>query len=265
MEIDKAFWKKSFYVPSEFRELRCPYCLKKGFSFDNAEFAKKMDPETKDRSEQDPSYPEEQENYDVAIVLACNGCFHNTFIVGNFGSTPIHSTAGPQRDYEDLNWEAAVKIKAAIPYLPIFEIPEGTPDEVQKEIKKAFGHYFYDTGSCGNRIRTSLEALMDKLKVPKYRTGKPRKRSNLLLLGDRIKEFGASPSNSDLAKHIEAIKWIGNAGTHGDELERDDLLDGFELLLHVLDTLYRRPTLLKNLMKKSKEINQRKKPLNTKR
>lgn len=40
--------------------------------------------------------------------------------------------------------------------------------------------------------------------------------------------------NAILGGHLMALKWLGNAGSHDGSLNKDDLLDAFEVLDHVL-------------------------------
>ena len=56
-----------------------------------------------------------------------------------------------------------------------------------------------------------------------------------------------------------AIKWIGNIGSHSTEnLKKEDCLDAFEMLEHVLYKLYqieaKKLTSLKNIINKRKGI-----------
>ena len=48
-----------------------------------------------------------------------------------------------------------------------------------------------------------------------------------------------------------ALKWLGNTGTHKGEVDREDLLDAFEILEHALTELIdRRATKIAALAKK---------------
>lgn len=55
-------------------------------------------------------------------------------------------------------------------------------------------------------------------------------------LDTRIKSF--APRNQGVANKLLAIKWIGNTGSHSDNLELVDVLDAFELLEYCLEELY---------------------------
>ena len=69
-----------------------------------------------------------------------------------------------------------------------------------------------------------------------------------LSLHGRIVQFRAN--NADAAHTLEAVKWLGNIGSHAnlDTLMIDDLLDGFELFEHAIERVYvRREEHLKKL------------------
>jgi hypothetical protein len=55
-----------------------------------------------------------------------------------------------------------------------------------------------------------------------------------------------------------AVKWIGNAGSHAKPVTREDLLDGYEMIEHLLDQIYIQPG--KKLASLAKQINRSKKP-----
>jgi hypothetical protein len=44
--------------------------------------------------------------------------------------------------------------------------------------------------------------------------------------------------NPSVADELMAVKWIGNAGVHSSPLTRDDVFDGYDLMDHVLRTLF---------------------------
>ena len=83
----------------------------------------------------------------------------------------------------------------------------------------------------------------------------------LLSLHARIDLF--RQTNPDLADALMAVKWIGNAGSHSRPIMREDLLDGYELMEHVLDELFVQRE--KRIARLSRQINRRKRPRSVKR
>jgi len=59
---------------------------------------------------------------------------------------------------------------------------------------------------------------------------------------------------------ILAIKWLGNAGSHGHaEVTMDDVMDAYELTEHILEEIYEPK--LKKLKAIAKKVNKKKGPV----
>jgi hypothetical protein len=142
----------------------------------------------------------------------------------------------------------------------IFRLPSVAPAGVLEDLTASFRLFWGDTEACGNRIRSAVENLLNDQGVRRTNQGKGGKRIRLSL-HSRIVEF--RNRQRELGNALMAVKWIGNAGSHTQSLTRDDLLDGYNLLDHVLEELYvnRR----KQIAKLSREINRRKRPRSSKR
>jgi len=138
------------------------------------------------------------------------------------------------------------------PPLNLFQINSGCPEDIKNEICNSFGLFWNDLPSCANKIRTSLEMLMNQQKV-KSTFVQNGKRKNLSL-HKRIEAFRIS--KPEIAEFLLAIKWIGNAGSHTGKLEKIDILEAYELLEHSLNKLFDNKE--NNLKKITKEINKRK-------
>jgi hypothetical protein len=91
-----------------------------------------------------------------------------------------------------------------------------------------------DLGASGSRLRTSVELLLDDFKIP--REGKGTKKTYRLSLQDRINAFKAV--DADYATTLDALRIVGNLGTHENELRRNVLLDAFEIYEDALSELY---------------------------
>jgi hypothetical protein len=119
----------------------------------------------------------------------------------------------------------------------IIQIPEETPDRIRERLVESFRLYWNDPESALNRIRSALELLLTAQRVNRTAgRGKGRPRGRFLTLHDRIQKY--SLQRPDLAEPLLAAKWLGNAGSHATIISRNDVLDAYELLEHVLDELY---------------------------
>jgi len=141
------------------------------------------------------------------------------------------------------------------PTLHIFNIPEETAYDVQEAIITAFKVFWINNSACANAIRTTVELILNDKNIKIIE--KTNKKWRKLSLHERIELF--KNINSEIANKLMALKWIGNAGSHDEELENENLLDAFEILQIALEKLYN--TYEKEINKKTNLINKRKKPL----
>lgn len=129
------------------------------------------------------------------------------------------------------------------PAPPIITIPVNTPNAIKMPLLKSFQLFWVDPASSANKIRSSLEALLTKFRVPRY-TKRKGKRRQRLTLHDRIKHYELKLSKTQkgtgspaVEKLLNALRFVGNVGSHQEVLERDVLLDAFEIYEHILEEL----------------------------
>jgi hypothetical protein len=142
------------------------------------------------------------------------------------------------------------------PPIHIFHVNDDVPEVIRIEIISAFNLYWMDPASCANKIRVVVEKIMDDLKIIKtYKSSNKRKSYSL---HQRIEFFKTNfPQYAD---SLMAIKWIGNSGSHNnDSINKNDILDAFEILDYVLGNIYETHT--KRIHKLTETINKRKKPV----
>jgi hypothetical protein len=102
-----------------------------------------------------------------------------------------------------------------------------------------------------------VELILDKFKIKKTTNNSDGKRKKVAL-HHRIEQFKVKYSSA--AELLMAIKWIGNVGSHSSEaLTRDDILDGMEMLEHVVNMLFESES--KRIKTLVKTINKRKGPI----
>jgi hypothetical protein len=132
-----------------------------------------------------------------------------------------------------VNYEDVFYPKYFEPPLHVFPILNGISKELKNKIIESFALYYADNGACANKIRQTLEVIMDEHNVPRN-NGK----GNPLTLHARILKFKEHYPN--LADHLLAVKIIGNSGSHeGEErVEDDDLRDAFRVFHYCLNQLY---------------------------
>lgn len=126
------------------------------------------------------------------------------------------------------------RLEMTTPPLPILRTPEKCPARVREAVAGAARVVWVDPSAAASRLRVAIELLLDSRRIPRSTTaGGERTSLRLHARIDRLRK--TNPAVADL---LEAVKWIGNQGSHEDSLETTDVLDGAELLEHALALLY---------------------------
>lgn len=143
------------------------------------------------------------------------------------------------------------------PNLRLFKLPEEISQEIKKQIDLSFSHFFNDLSSSANRIRTTIEIILDEINAPNYhmplinRSGCPirntscskhtttakRKKKKFRNLHQRIENY-AKKKNKKVGNLLLANKIIGNEGSHIGLVELEDILDAYEILEEILKRLF---------------------------
>lgn len=150
---------------------------------------------------------------------------------GNIVSVHGDATLQESKDWE---YDADRYFHQLTPYgmhpaPPLATVPEETPDIVSKEMKTAFGLFWVDLGSCANRLRISVEKILDKLGAPAANT-----------LHERIEAFKLTdPIHADT---FDALRHVGNVGSHNGAVKREAVLDAFEIYQDALAELFGKRT-----------------------
>jgi hypothetical protein len=119
------------------------------------------------------------------------------------------------------------ELKYCEPALRLLGVPDGTPDDVKRAIESASQVIWMNPSSAANRLRAAIEQLLTDLCVPKRGT-----------THRRIERLASS--RPEVATVLEAVKWIGNDGSHTASLPLKDVLEGVALLERALTLVYDR-------------------------
>ena len=184
-------------------------------------------------------------------MLTCNNvkCKESVAVCGRTRHVEDHDF-----ELQEQNWSRLYEPEFFSEALPVFPIPENCPDQIEQKLKQAFSLMWSDIGSSANRLRSAIEVLLDERKIHKTTLNSSGKRIRLTL-HQRIASFRIK--NIDAAVPLEAVKWLGNVGSHAtlDTLTIDELLDGFELFEHAIERVYVRRD--EQLMKLANVINKK--------
>lgn len=257
MEFNKDLWKDFTFRDNAFPELQCPKCNNGKLQFIKEKFIKIETGESKrDRDHED--WEPYWLRYKYTMVLICNYNKCSEVI------TSIGDGTVKQDMFEDRhgNWEEVYEEIYSPNYfwpaLSIIDVKNVYPDGLSKQLSASFAHFFSDLTSCANKIRGCVEILIDTLGVKKTKMS-GGKRLNLSLHA-RILLYKAT--NPTVADHLLAIKWIGNFGSHLSDLNKEDVLDAYQLLHYSLSKIYNSDAAMLRL---TKEINKRKGPRSKKK
>jgi hypothetical protein len=181
----------------------------------------------------EPEYAE----YSVQGMLKCNRprCSETVMMVGaGFCELDQGHINGEWTQYLS-NY---CKPKFFLPHLNIFEIPEYVPTEIRDMLKLSFALFFCDSDSCGNRIRASVEIVLNHIGSPSTRITANSGRVRVISLGDRIEAL--TEEHDNIKELLSAIRIIGNDGSHSESsLSRQDTIDSYTMVRFILDILFR--------------------------
>lgn len=264
MPIDKNYWLNLSFRKDSFPSMVCPNCNKGHLELiEKNKFIGETSRSRKERVSDDygywdPTYIE----YRFSFILKCS--------IGNCEDTTLCIGKGSQEPYNEQYFENGIERFEQrfehyfnpiyfLPSLKIIPLKKEYPKSINNELENSFSMFFADVASCANKIRICIEILMDELKVKKTNLKSGKRIS--LSLNSRINEF--KKKNPEVGEFLLAIKWIGNSGSHYDQLTKNDILDAYCLLEHSLNLLYDNQNLV--LKKLSSKINKKKAPLSKKR
>lgn len=247
--MDLNIWTKRYFNENSKIEWPCPTCgsnslniIKDKLNFEETATSKKM-------RNQDDDWEIEWIEYVNSGQLTCNNCKEIIFFTG-IGSPEQSGYYDQILDEYNEEYTNTFTPTFFQPFIKLFKIPENCSEELKTEIYHSFKLFWCDLPSCANKIRVSLEILMNEQKIKRYEI-KNGKRIPISL-HKRIENY----NHIEIKDLLLAIKWIGNTGSHIGEIETIDVLEAYRLLEFSLNKIYNDET--KELKKITKEIIKRK-------
>ncbi len=242
MAVDVKLWSATFphtSIPS----WPCPHCShgrlavsENGLKVREPAYSKA----THSHVEWEPEWTTER----FIAVLKCsdNKCGELVIMAGD--------TEIVQEEDEETGLEYASNLhpRSIFPAPPIIAVPEETPRPVRKEVELAFQLFWSDLGASANRLRTSVERLLDDFGIAKTRIDIKSKKRVFRSLASRIDLFKKQePTHGE---SLDALRHVGNLGTHSD-VSRQSVLAGFAIYEDALAEIYgERSKKVANLTKK---------------
>lgn len=211
------------------------------------------------RNSRDHSHDEwepEWVQYVFSCMLVCkNDLCKETVSCAGVGG--VESNFGYDENNEpDYSYDDFFLPKFFEPHLRLFNIPEGCPKSVSNPLNESFRHFFSSPSAASNNVRVALEELLTELKVRRFNLVNSKQR--FMNLHQRISLI--PPKIAHLKENLLAIKWLGNAGSHGNgKISLDDVMDSYEQIEHILDEIY--TSKRKKLATMAKLINRKRGPV----
>ena len=248
--------KESFIAPfsqSEMPVWNCPYCLDGILKLNKNSLNIKETEESKSYHKHEDFEPDWIRS-NFSLELECDHCKERIFSVGKTKFIEfMDDEYGPRLE------EGLIPL-FFYPAIPLFKTSKNCPKDVQEQIESAFSLYWNDISASANRIRVVVEIILNHAKIKKgekIKNSRNRGKIRKLSLHKRILIF--KDKNQSIGEAMLAIKWIGNFGSHTDDLVQTDVLNAFELLEHTLSEVFDKKS--EEIKKLSKNINKKKGPM----
>lgn len=191
-----------------------------------------VEPQFSKSIHKDSGWDPEWESERFSLIFMCDetACGETCFAIGE---TVVVEESLPEVDR--YTYSRHLRPHAFFPSLCLFRIPEGVPYNISLEIKKSFALYWTDLNAAANRLRASVEKILKHqeslAEAQQLRSlSKPKKLITL------IKQFGTD--NAKNSEALNALRMIGNLGSHGSEVHREPLLNAYEMYEASLAELY---------------------------
>jgi hypothetical protein len=228
MAVDRRLWSaglRKAYAPL----WPCPSCLTGTLRlvrdslrwFETAESQRRYPDENPDFSDID---------YTFSGSLECGRCRQTISCCGRGGEEPYWF----QNEHGDSEQkpETVFYPRLFYPSLQLFRPPPRCPRLVREQLYKSFAVFFCDLSASANHLRQCAEEILTDAGID-IRDANGR----FIYLNERIKIYEGRDSEN--AERIDALRWIGNCGSHPeDDLNKRDLFDAYDILEMLLEDLY---------------------------
>ncbi|MBK3663493.1 DUF4145 domain-containing protein [Bradyrhizobium diazoefficiens] len=157
--------------------------------------------------------------YRYTQLLECAACGDVVAVIGRAALVPDPARV-PEQPYTYQLFPMGF-----YPAPPLISLPSGIPDSLADELRASFGLFWVDLGACANKMRVSVEKALDELAVPEAPT-----------LFRRIDAF--KHVDPEHAESFDALRHVGNVGSHEGDNTRETILDAFEVYQDAIRNLF---------------------------
>ncbi len=229
MPVDLKLWTPPFW---HLPPWTCPRCGEGRLRLNKGELvAHQTEQSKRDASANEHGWSPEWLVKLFSAFIRCDRCKEVVLVAGDITAEPYEAFD------EDSAWVdfRDVLTPRHIDAAPqIIKIPRDCSKDVADALRESFALYWTSLEACANKLRQAVELLLTDRGIPRYtlKSGKRVLRS----LGARIDAF--AKRDKQAADLLDAIRWLGNVGSHPGEISRSDLLAGFDIIEHALEAIY---------------------------
>lgn len=230
--MNKIFERRNFSETS-IPKWPCPSCDQGFLAQQQDKFDYQNDAMTKRECNSDYFEPYHYK-FVFTCMMECQNCAESVSIIGTGGVSVDQPHDGPPETNEYFT------PKFFQPALQIINLPANPdlPEKVRELLNASFSLFWCDYDACANRIRATLEILLDAMGIPRKLDENVKKELTLHQRIERIVAPDGSEKN-EIKQMIEALKWQGNAGSHELEgINHQQLLQSYEMIEFCLHSLY---------------------------
>ncbi|KXV00051.1 hypothetical protein AD929_12535 [Gluconobacter potus] len=222
-------WRQSGFT--ELPDWECPHCQVSPLKVDEASLEIYPDPDSLEGKNKDWEPDWDDQTFHVILRCTNPGC---RAIVSCHGTSKVHEIRDPDVTEED-RWTNILSPRSFCPPIYYFRLDSRYPEPVRKHLRRAFSAYWSDLPSVMNCMRTAVEAVMDDKGVEAR-----NENDSPIPLKRRLQNFLESHQNTYDAVLLEAIRLLGNEGSHSNEGNISDtwVLNTFEMAEALLGSLY---------------------------
>lgn len=216
--LRRSIWRTR-YLENGFPAFPCPRCSNGALRQVAGSFHKVYEPRRGDE-------PWDQGGAFSGLLQCSNGWCKETVSMGGW----IESSYDYDQDGETFYVEYFY-LRALTARVPVITLPQKMPKPVHETLRAAFTLLWSDHGACANKLRIAVEQILDHFEVPKR-----SEKGGRLSLQARLGLFSEKSEGHDLT--FDALREVGNTGSHEGNVDFEALLDAFEILEPALEDVF---------------------------
>ncbi|WP_164838080.1 DUF4145 domain-containing protein [Sinorhizobium meliloti] len=177
------------------------------------------------------------ENYDYEAgrfkgFLRCDRqqCGEIVVVAGSF-TTEFHHDFDHEAEQPITHEVTTYRPHLMSPAPEIIQYPKKLNKDSKEHLLRSFVLFWVDYASCANRLRIVVEYLLDQFGIERENA-----KGDFLNLASRIEKL--TKTKPDQADYLNALRWLGNAGSHDGNVDFNDLLWCLDMLEHAMIELF---------------------------